>query len=63
MFSKSIPRSAAEPSFFYVLVAATCFQRAACTRHRNARGALRDIGSEYLAKATPHAKLFAAGRR
>ena len=55
MFGKSVPSSAAEPSFFYLLMAATCFQRAGCTRHPNAGGALRDIGCEYLAKASPDA--------
>jgi hypothetical protein len=63
MFSKSIPRSTSEPSFFYLLMAATCFQRAGCTRHRNAGRALRDIGCEYLAKASPNARVFALGSR
>jgi hypothetical protein len=61
VFSKSIPSSTAEPSFFYVLMAATCFQRAGCTRHPKANGALRDIGCEYLAKASPNARVFAVG--
>jgi len=51
MFGKSIQSSTAEPSFFYLMIAATCFRRAARTRHPNAGGALRDIGREYLAKA------------
>ena len=63
MFSISILSSAAEPSFFYLLMAATCFQRAGCTRHRKARGALRDIGSKCLAKANPDAGVFAVGPR
>jgi hypothetical protein len=63
MFSKSIPSSTSEPSFFYLLMAATCFQRAGCTRHPNAGGALRDIGCEYLAKASPHAGVFAVRHR
>ena len=63
MFSKSILGRTAEPSFFYLLMAATCFQRAGCTRHRNAGGALRDIGCEYLAKASPDARAPAVGPR
>jgi hypothetical protein len=38
----------AEPSFFYLIMAAACFRRAAGISRRNTRGALRDIGREYL---------------
>ena len=54
MFGKSIPSSTAAPSFFYLLMAATCFQRAGRTCHPSGRGALRDIGHEYLAQASPN---------
>jgi len=55
MFGKSISSTAMEPSFFYLLMAATCFRRAGCTRHLHAGGALRNIGCEYLAQASPNA--------
>jgi hypothetical protein len=51
MFVNSTWTSTAEPSPFYLMMAATCFRRAACTRQPGAGGALRDIGREYLAKA------------
>jgi hypothetical protein len=49
MSRKSIHSSPEEPSFFYLMMAGTCFQRAA--RHRQA-GKLRNIGRNYLTKAT-----------
>jgi hypothetical protein len=49
MSRKSIHSSTGEPSFFYLMLAGTCFQRAA--RHRQA-GTLRNIGRNYLTKAT-----------
>jgi hypothetical protein len=51
MFGKSIQASTSEPSFFYVIMAESCFRRAASSRHPNAGGTLRDIGRNYLAKA------------
>ena len=51
MLRKSIQSSANEPSFFYLMMAESCFQRAASTRHLQARGALREIGRRYLAEA------------
>jgi hypothetical protein len=53
MFGKSIQSNTAEPSIFYLLIAATNFQRAGHTRHPHAADTLRDIGREYLAKAAP----------
>jgi hypothetical protein len=50
MLRKSI-HSAEEPSLFYLIMAESCFQRAASTRHPNAGGTLREIGRHYLAKA------------
>jgi hypothetical protein len=49
MSRKSIYSSPGEPSFFYLMMAGTCFRRAA--RHRQA-GTLRNIGRNYLMKAT-----------
>jgi hypothetical protein len=51
MFDKSSQSSAAEPSFYHLMLAATYFRRAARSRHPNEGRALRDIGREYLAKA------------
>jgi hypothetical protein len=51
MLRKSIQNSAAEPSFFYLMMAESCFQRAVSTRHPKAGGTLREIGRNYLAKA------------
>ena len=60
MFGKSIQSNTAKPSFFYLLIAATNFQRAGRTRHPHAGDALRNIGREYLAKAAaPDACVFA----
>lgn len=50
MFGKSIQRIP-EPSFYYVILAATRFRRTARSRHSNAGGTLRNIGCKYLAKA------------
>ena len=52
MLRKSIRSSAKEPSFFYLMMAESCFQRAASTRHPRAGGTLREIGRKYLAKAS-----------
>jgi hypothetical protein len=51
MSGTSIHNSATEPSFFYVLMAQSCFRRAASTRHPKAGGTLRQSGRDYLAKA------------
>jgi hypothetical protein len=42
---------ATESSFFYVLMAQSCFRQAVSTRHPKAGGTLRQIGRDYLAKA------------
>jgi hypothetical protein len=49
MLRKSIYNSPGEPSFFYLMMAESCFRRAA--RHPHA-GTLRNIGRDYLTKAT-----------
>jgi hypothetical protein len=51
MFAKSIQDRTAEPSFYYVMLAATCFRRTTRSCHPNAGGTLYDIGCNYLAKA------------
>jgi hypothetical protein len=48
MFGETIHSRASEPSFYYAILAATCFGRTA--RSCNP-GALREIGCKYLAKA------------
>jgi hypothetical protein len=63
MFGKSIPTSTMEPSFFYLLMAATCFQRAGCTGHPHAGGALRNIGCKYLTQASPNALAAVPGSK
>ena len=49
MLRKSIYNSPGEPSFFYLMIAESCFRRAA--RHPQA-GTLRNIGRDYFTKAT-----------
>jgi hypothetical protein len=49
---KSISTSSGEPSFFYLMMAAGCFRRAAGTVHTELGGTLRNIGRDYLMKAT-----------
>jgi hypothetical protein len=63
MLRKSIQSSVKEPSFFYLLMAESCFQRAASTRHLKARGALREIGRRYLAEASDVASTLAPKSR
>jgi hypothetical protein len=52
VFSKSIRDRDPEPSFYYVMLAASCFRRTARNCHPNAGSALRDIGCKYLVKAS-----------
>ena len=52
MSRKSIQSSAGEPSFFYLMMAETCFQRAASTRHPKASGTLRDLFSDNGVRGT-----------
>jgi hypothetical protein len=49
MLRKSIYNSPGEPSFFYLMMAGSCFRRA--MRHPQA-STLRNIGRDYLTKAT-----------
>jgi hypothetical protein len=48
MYRQSIQICTAELSFFYLIMAAACFRRAASVSHPKTRGALRDIGREYM---------------
>jgi hypothetical protein len=43
--------SAGEPSFFYLMMAESCFRQAVSTHHPKAGDTLRDIGRNYLLKA------------
>jgi hypothetical protein len=43
--------SEGEPSFFYLIMAEGCFQKAITARHPAASGTLREIGRTYLATA------------
>ena len=52
MLRQPIYASSDRPSFFYLLMADSCFQRAANTANSGASTALRDIGRDYLVKAT-----------
>ena len=58
MLRKSIQSSPKEPSFFYLMMAESCFQRAASTRHLKARDTLREVGRHYLAKASDVASIL-----
>ena len=51
MLHKSMHTSPGEPSFFYLMMAESCFRQAASTHHPKARDTLRDIGRNYLLKA------------
>ena len=58
MLRKPIHTSAGEPSFFYLMMAESCFQRAVSTRHPKAGSTLLEIGRNYLAKATDVASVL-----
>jgi hypothetical protein len=58
MLRKPIQTSAGEPSFFYLMMAESCFQRAVSTRHPKAGGTLLEIGRTYLEKATAVGSIF-----
>jgi hypothetical protein len=59
MLRTSIQSRAKEPSLFYLMMAESCFQRAASTRHPKAGGTLRQLGRKYLADATDVASTLA----
>jgi hypothetical protein len=51
MSGNSIQGSVAEPSFLYLVMAATYFRQASRTRQPHMRDALRDLGREYVSNA------------
>lgn len=51
MSTKSIHSNLADPSYFYLLMAKSCFRRAVATPHPKAGGTLRKMGRDYLAMA------------
>jgi hypothetical protein len=51
MFDNPAQGSVAEPSFLYLMMAATCFRQASRTRQPHVRNALRDFGREYVRNA------------
>jgi hypothetical protein len=52
MLLRSTYASAGEPSFFYLMMADTCFRRATSAVHPKAANTLRNIGHDYLMRAT-----------
>jgi hypothetical protein len=58
MLHKSLRISAGEPSFFYLMLAESCFRRAVSTRHLKGSSTLREIGRNYLANATVVASML-----
>jgi hypothetical protein len=61
MSRKPLRASAGGPSFFYLMLAQTCFQRAVGTRHPAGSGTLREIGRNYLANADDVASMLENG--
>jgi hypothetical protein len=51
MTAKSIRTNAAEPSYFYLVMAESYFRRAVSSPHPKADATLRKIGRDYLAMA------------
>ena len=51
MFGDSSQSCVAEPSFLYLVMAATCFRQATRTRRSHVRNTLRDLGREYVINA------------
>jgi hypothetical protein len=51
MFDNPAQGNVAEPSFLYMVMAATYFRQASRTRQPHVRKALRDFGREYLSNA------------
>jgi hypothetical protein len=60
---KSAYAGAGEPSFFYLMMAGSCFRRSASARHPQAGGLLRRIGREYLMKAAKVTSALGPTRR
>jgi hypothetical protein len=51
MFGNSSQGCVAEPSFLYLVMAATYFRQASRTRRSHVRNTLRDLGREYVINA------------
>ena len=51
MFANSSQSSGGEPSFLYLMMAATYFRQASRTHRPHVRNALRDLGREYVNNA------------
>jgi hypothetical protein len=68
MLRQPIHDDSERPSFFYLLMADSCFQRASNTANPETSHALRDMGRDYLVKANevgsdPDHLLFGEGSR
>lgn len=63
MFGNSIQGSVAEPSFLYLVMAATYFRQARRTRQPHMRDALRNLGREYVSNARRVVPVRACARR
>ncbi|MGA7866263.1 MAG: hypothetical protein WCA23_20120 [Stellaceae bacterium] len=59
MFDNSAQGNVAEPSFLYLVMAATYFRQASRTRQPHVRKALRDFGREYVSNARRLAPVYA----
>jgi hypothetical protein len=59
MFGNSSQNSVAEPSFLYLVMAATCFRQASRTRRPHVRNTLRDLGREYVINTDRWARVHA----
>jgi hypothetical protein len=62
MRRKSNQTSIGEPSFFYLMLAETCFRRAHSTDHPNGGSTLRNIGRNYLASANDVSSMLERNR-
>jgi hypothetical protein len=51
MFGNSVQGNVGEPSFLYLMMAASYFRQASRTRQPHLRNALRDLGREYVSNA------------
>jgi hypothetical protein len=51
MSAKSVDANTEGPSYFYLVMAESCFRRAVSTHHPKAGATLRELGRDYLAMA------------
>ena len=59
MFGNSSQSCVAEPSFLYLVMAATYFRQAGRTRRSQVRNTLRDLGREYVINADRMVPVYA----